>query len=330
MAKPGVHTDPASAAMIAGGRAAVASSGAGGSALADGAAFVDGEIVPIAQARIPITDTGFLRSDATYDVVAVWKGSFFRLQDHLDRFSRGCEELRLRLPLERQAIADLLHELIRRSALRDAYVEVICTRGIADRGKRDPRQFKNRFYAYAIPYVWLLPAEENETGMNAVVARSVRRIPDSSVDQRVKNFMWGDLTRGLYEAYDRGARYPILLDAQDNVAEGAGYNVFAVVEGRLMTPAAGVLEGITRRTVLELAAERGMPATVGPLPANLLYGASEMFATSTAGGVMPITRLDDEPVGTGLVGPVTRELRENYWAAHDDPRYATPVDYDAG
>jgi branched-chain amino acid aminotransferase len=207
-------------------------------------------------------------------------------------------------------------------------VEVICTRGVADQGKRDPRQFRNRFYAYAIPYVWLLPEHENERGMSAVVASSVRRIPQSSVDQRVKNFMWGDLTRGLYEAYDRGARYPILLDTEDNVTEGAGYNVFAVVNGRLMTPAAGVLEGITRRTILELAAERGMPTAVEPLPAKLLYGADEMFATSTAGGVMPITRLDDKPVGTGLAGPVTRELRESYWAAHDDPRYATPVDYD--
>jgi branched-chain amino acid aminotransferase len=116
---------PASAATIA----------APAGALTDGVAFVDDEIVPIGEARIPITDTGFLRSDATYDVVAVWKGSFFRLEDHLDRFLRGCEELRLRLPLERRRIADVLHELIRRSALRDAYVEVICTRGVADQGK---------------------------------------------------------------------------------------------------------------------------------------------------------------------------------------------------
>jgi branched-chain amino acid aminotransferase len=326
MAKPGVHADPASAAMVAGRRSAP-SSRAGSGALADGAAFIDDAIVPIAEARIPITDTGFLRSDATYDVVAVWKGSFFRLQDHLDRFWRGCEELRLRVPLERSHVVEILHELIRRSALRDAYVEVICTRGVADLGKRDPRQFTNRFYAYAIPYVWLLPAQESELGMNAVVASSVRRIPQASVDQRVKNFMWGDLTRGLYEAYDRGARYPILLDGEGNVTEGPGYNVFALVDGRLMTPAAGVLEGITRRTILELAAERGIPTAVQRLPAKLLYGSSEMFATSTAGGVMPITRLDDQPVGTGSIGPITRELRESYWAAHEDPRYATPVDY---
>jgi branched-chain amino acid aminotransferase len=296
---------------------------------AAGAAFIDGNVVPIAQARIPITDMGFLRSDATYDVVAVWKGSFFRLYDHLERFEQGCRELRLALPLDRQAIVGILHKLVACSGLRDAYVEVICTRGVAERGERDPRRFTSRFYAYAIPYVWLLAAEECERGMDAVVARTVRRIPQDSFDQRVKNFMWGDLTRALYEAYDRGARYPITLDANDDVCEGPGYNVFALVDGCLTTPATGVLEGITRRTILELAAERGIKATVGRLPSRLLYDATELFATSTAGGVMPITNLDGRPVGTGSVGPVTRQLLELYWAAHSDPRYATPVSYEA-
>jgi branched-chain amino acid aminotransferase len=235
---------------------------------------------------------GFLRSDATYDVVAVWQGSFFRLYDHLERFERGCAELRLALPLDRTAVVDTLQKLVASSGLRDAYVEVICTRGVTERGERDPRRFTNRFYAYAIPYVWLLPAEESEQGMDAVVTRTVRRIPQHSFDQRVKNFMWGDLTRALYEAYDRGARYPITLDADDHVCEGPGYNVFAFVDGRLNTPASGVL------------------------------------ATSTAGGVMPITKLDGQPVGTGSIGPVTRQLLDLYWAAHSDPRYATPVSYE--
>lgn len=295
---------------------------------AGGAAFIDGKLVPIAQARIPITEMGFLRSDATYDVVAVWQGSFFRLHDHLERFERGCRELRLALPLDRNALADTLQKLVACSGLRDAYVEVICTRGVAERGERDPRRFTNRFYAYAIPYVWLLPAEESEQGMDAVVARTVRRIPQDSFDQRVKNFMWGDLTRALYEAYDRGARYPITLDLNDHVSEGPGYNVFALIAGRLHTPASGVLEGITRRTILELASERGIETAVERLPASLLYEATELFATSTAGGVMPITKLDGQLVGTGSIGPVTRQLLNLYWAAHSDPRYATPVSYE--
>jgi branched-chain amino acid aminotransferase len=298
--------------------------------LRDGAAFIDEEIVPIGEARIPITDTGFLRSDLTYDVVAVWNGSFFRLADHLDRFERGCRELRLTLPLSREAVTTILHELVRVTALREAYVEVICTRGVAERGMRDPRRFENRFYAWVVPYVWLLALAESESGMDAVVARTVRRIPAASVDPTVKNFHWGDLTRGLYEAYDRGARYPILLDADGNVAEGAGYNVFALVGGRLITPDAGALEGITRRTILELAEQHGIPAAIEPLPATLLHRAEELFATTTAGGVMPITTLDGEPVGGGGVGPVTRRLRDLYWAAHDDPQYSMPVHYGPG
>lgn len=293
----------------------------------DGAAFIDGEIVPIGEARIPIIDTGFLRSDLTYDVVSVWKGSFFRLNQHLDRFERGCGELRLRPPVGREGTVAILNELMRVTALRDAYVEVICTRGMAEGGQRDPRRFTNRFYAWVVPYVWLLSPAEAEVGMEAVIARTVRRIPASSVDPTVKNFHWGDLTRGLYEAYDRGARYPILLDADDHVTEGAGYNVFCLVDGRLITPATGVLQGITRQTILELAEQEGILIAIEPVQADALQRANELFATSTAGGVMPITKLDGQPVGGGSVGPVTRRLRDLYWAAHDDPRFAMPVDY---
>jgi branched-chain amino acid aminotransferase len=289
-----------------------------------GAAYVDGRCVPSADARIPLLDTGFTRSDATYDVVGVWRGSFFRLADHLGRFERGCRELRLTLPLARAEIEAVLHELVRRSGLRDAYVEVICTRGVDTAGTRDPRTFENRFYAFAIPFVWILPPEDQ--GMHAVITRTVQRIPPRSVDPTVKNYHWADLTKGLYEAFDRDARYPILLSAEGDVTEGAGYNVFALVDGRLLTPVDGALEGITRRTVLELAAEEGIPADAVELPEALFRRGSELFATTTAGGVMPITRLDGEPVGSGEPGAVTRRLRERYWAAHDDPRFATPID----
>jgi branched-chain amino acid aminotransferase len=163
--------------------------------------------------------------------------------------------------------------------------------------------------------------------MDAVIARTVRRIPSTSVDPTVKNFHWGDLTRGLYEAYDRGARYPILLDHDGNVTEGAGYNVFALVDGRLLTPSSGTLEGITRRTILELADREGISAEAVPLPEQTFRSGTELFATSTAGGVMPIVSLDGQPVGNGTAGPLTRRLRELYWHAHEDPRYITRVDY---
>jgi branched-chain amino acid aminotransferase len=163
--------------------------------------------------------------------------------------------------------------------------------------------------------------------MDAVITRTVQRIPESSIDPKIKNFHWGDLTRGLYEAYERGGRYPILLDADGNVTEGAGYNLFAVIDGALLTPARGALEGITRRTVMELAEREGLAVTAIDISEERFSSADELFATSTAGGVMPITSLDGIPVGDGGVGATTSNIRNAYWLAHSDPVYATPVDY---
>src|SRR5215211_6881279 len=122
-------------------------------AYVDGAAFVDGRFVPVAEARVPILDWGFLRSDATYDVGHVWRSRFFRLEDHLDRFERSMEHLRLSPPYDRCEIRDILIECVRLSGLRDAYAEVICTRGIPRPGSRDPRDCENRFYAFVVPFI---------------------------------------------------------------------------------------------------------------------------------------------------------------------------------
>jgi branched-chain amino acid aminotransferase len=294
---------------------------------AAGAALIDGAVVPIDEARIPITDMGFARSDVTYDVVAVWGGAFFRLEAHLDRFQRSCERLRLDPGLSREQIGEVLTELVRRTELRESYVDMICTRGVPEPGARDPRTMRNRFYAYAIPYVWLLNWDERESGMDAIIPRNVERISPSAVDPTVKNFHWGDLTRGLYEAYDRGARFPVLLDADGNITEGPGYNVFALVDGALLTPESGVLEGITRLTVIEFAREHGIGIRETKIDEASFRRGTELFASTTAGGVIAITSLDGRPIGDGTAGPVTRRIRDLYWAAHSDPRYTTPIEY---
>jgi len=113
------------------------------------------------------------------------------------------------------------------------------------------------------------------------------------------------------------------------VTEGPGFNVFAHVDGRWLTPAAGTLQGITRQSVIELAAEEGEDLQQGSLSADDLRRADEVLATSTAGGIMPVTIIDGSPVGTGTPGPQTMRLRDRYWARHEDPRWTTPVRYDA-
>jgi branched-chain amino acid aminotransferase len=296
-------------------------------AFTHGAAFVDGRFVPVAEARVPILDWGFLRSDATYDVAHVWRGSFFRLEDHLDRFERGMARLHMSLPNDRSEIRDILIECVRLSGLREAYAEIICTRGVPPPGSRDPRDCENNFFAFAVPFVWIADPQKQERGLRAVIG-GVQRIGPGSVDPTVKNYHWLDLELGLYEAYDRGGETVILVDSEDNVVEGPGFNIFIVKDGNVSTPARGVLEGITRKTIMELSAEHGLPLEQRAVPAEEVRRAEEVFLTSTAGGVIPVTEVDGEPVGNREPGPVTLRLREAYWDLHEDPRYATPVRYD--
>ena len=296
-------------------------------AYAEGAAFVEGRFVPVAEARVPILDWGFLRSDATYDVAHVWRGSFFRLEDHLDRFERGMARLHMSLPYDRAQIRDILTECVRLSGLREAYAEIICTRGVPPPGSRDPRECENNLFAFAVPFVWIADPERQERGLHATISR-VQRIGPESVDPTVKNYHWLDLELGLYEAYERGGETVILVDRADNVVEGPGFNVFTVKDARVATPRRGVLEGITRKTAIELAAGRGLPLEAREIQAEEVRRADEVFLTSTAGGIIPVTKVDGASVGDGAPGPVTLRLREAYWKLHEDPRFATPIQYD--
>jgi branched-chain amino acid aminotransferase len=291
-----------------------------------GAAFVRGEYMPIAQASVPLTDWGFLRSDATYDVVTVWDGAFFRLAEHLDRFLASCERFRLEPGLTRAQIEAVLERCVGLAGLRRSYVEMIVTRGQPPWGSRDPRQAHNQFYAFAVPYVWIANEEQRQRGLHVRIS-DVQRIPPASVDPKAKNYHWNDLTMGLLGALDQGADTVVLTDAHGNAVEGPGFNVFAVTGGKLVTPRDGVLEGITRRTVIEMAQALGIPVELRALPAAELRSADEAFLSSSGGGVLPVTRVDGQAVGGGQVGVVTRRLAETYWQWHADPRYSRPVRY---
>ena len=291
-----------------------------------GAAWQRGRYVPVAEASVPLTDWGFLRSDATYDVVTVWDGAFFRLDAHLERFLRSCRRFRLDPGRSAEEIVAIITECVRLAGLRSAYVEMLCTRGQPPWGSRDPRQAVNQFYAFAVPFVWIANEEQRRRGLDVVIS-DVQRIPAASVDPTAKNYHWHDMTMGLLGALDAGGDSVLLTDGKGNVVEGPGFNVFAVREGRLVTPAEGVLEGITRRTVIEMAQAAGIPVETRRLPAAELRSADEAFLTSSGGGVLPVTRVDGRPIGNGEVGAITQQLRETYWAWHRDPRYSTPVAY---
>jgi branched-chain amino acid aminotransferase len=292
-----------------------------------GAAYVDGQLVPIAEAKISLLDWGFLHSDATYDVAHVWKGKFFRLDDHIERFLSGMDKLRMSIPHNRGDLRSILVDCVRVSGLREAYVEMICTRGLPKSGSRDPRECKNRLFAFAIPFVWIANPEKQKEGLHLIVSR-LQRIPPESVDPTVKNYHWLDMVMGLFEAYDRGGETAVVVDTRGNLIEGPGFNIFAVKGRTITTPARGVLEGITRRTAIELATEYGYEVMQRNLSADEARTADEVFVTSTAGGIMPITKIDGREISSGTPGSVTQELQDGYWTLHDDPHYTFKIDYE--
>jgi branched-chain amino acid aminotransferase len=293
----------------------------------NGCAYVDGEFVAPEDAKISIFDWGFLHSDATYDVAHVWQGKFFRLNDHLDRFEASCQALRLDPGLSRERMRAVMHECVRRAGLRDAYVELLCTRGRPAQGSRDPRTCTNRFMAFAIPFVWIADPEKQKRGVNLIVG-TPQRIPAGSVDPRIKNYHWLDFVMGLFEAYERGGESVVLTDGAGRITEGPGFNVFAVFGNTIVTPAHGVLEGVTRRTMIELAAREGFAMQVRDLSVEELRRADEVFLSSTGGGAVAVSHLDGRAIGgraPGEFGPVTARLQGAYWALHEDPRFTEAV-----
>ena len=295
-----------------------------------GVAFIGGRYLPLGEASIPITDWGFIRGDAVYDAIVFSRGYLFRLSDHIERFGQSMAKWRLEIPLTPDKIHEIAHEVVRRSGLRDGLVMIIATRGVPPSlGIRNPAYFENRFYAFSQVLPAIAPKEKLRDGLSIVISK-VRRIPQQSLDSTAKNFQWGDFIQARLEAHDRGADNALLLDFDGNVTEGPGFNAFIVSDGVLKTPAQHRLEGITRRTVMEIAERNGRRWEEADISPAELKHADEVFLCTSAGGIFPVIRVDDDEIGDGACGPVTASILDEYWRLRVDPEWAERVDYDVG
>ena len=296
-----------------------------------GAAWMSGQVIPISEAKISVFDWGLTRSDITYDVVHVWDGAFFRLDDYLDRFELSMKKLRFDVGMGRSTIRSALIELVATSGLQSAYVSMVASRGtpIAP-GNRDPRACTNHFYAWAVPFIWIIPKDVVKRGAHISIAQDARRIPSTSVDPTVKNYHWGDMTAALFQALDEGYDTTVLLDHNDLVTEGPGFNIFAVISDRVITPKSGMLEGISRKTVFEICAELGIPCEATDIQKDDFISASEVFTATTAGGLVPVTRVNGRILGNDVIGPTTAKILQTYWDWHRREDLALKVHYNIG
>jgi branched-chain amino acid aminotransferase len=272
--------------------------------------YVNGEYVPRDQARISIFDVGFLRGDAVFDTTSAWNGRIFKLAAHLDRLELSLRAARIQCPLPTKALADVLVETTRRCGLRNAYVQTIVTRGEPPFGVRDLTRCRPGLIVFAIPYAYILGPDRIRTGGRAMIV-STRALPVQSL--------------ATLQGKAAGADVSLMLDLDGRVTEGPGFNVFLVKGGVMFSPPEGILMGITRQTVFELAAEHGLPAREAQLTAYDLYAADEVFLTSTAGGIMPLVDIDGRAIGEGRPGPVFQRVHDLYWALRESGRDGTVV-----
>lgn len=297
-----------------------------------GAAYVGDHFSPLLSASVPMYDAGLFHADAVYDVVSVSKGAFFKLEQHQARFARACEAIRVRNPFTREREAEILHELVARAGLRDAYVWWTVTRGMPPMGRNDmvdPGKFDNRFYGFATNFVFMFDDDQRSRGVDLIVSRDYIRIPPRAVNPRAKNFHWLDMQMALFEAGDRGAEWAVLTDADGYLAEATGANIFAMVEGVIVTPDTGCLEGITRESTIELCKELGIPTAIRPVHSSELLKAEDVFMTTTAGSIMPVRSIDGRPIcEDGGAGETAIQLHNLYWEKRWSGWHATPVRYE--
>jgi branched-chain amino acid aminotransferase len=292
--------------------------------VSSGVVYLDGEFVAPEAARMSIFDYGFTWSDCVYDVASVWRGWFFQLEEHLERFHRSCEGFRLSCP-PREEMRSILAECVERAELEDAYVKVEVTRGTTPNHSRDLRLATNRFTAYAIPFIWIWGEEKCRDGADIHLCRRFERISSRAVDQRLKNYNRADLVQGRFDAYEAGCDDAVLVGPDGGLSEGFGWNILLVKDGTVATPDRNVLEGRTREAVREICTDEGVPFDVRRVDPDELARADEVFATTTAGGVMPVTAIDSRPVGDGRPGPITRRLQQEYWSRRADGWHGTRV-----
>jgi branched-chain amino acid aminotransferase len=280
----------------------------------EGAVWIDGVLAPAGEARISVFDRGFLYGDSAFEVMRTYDKRPFREAAHLDRLRRSCERLLISLTLSNPQLSEIIASAISASRLAECYVRVMVTRGVGPMNIDLAQANEPSILVFALE-LSPLPASVYETGIGVGLSRAARATDGTrAAGAKTSNYLGSVLA--LHEVKQRGAQEALILGPSGEVIEGATSNVFVVQQGQLLTPPidAGILAGITRQTVLELAAELQLVVRETPLHPSDLYRADEVFITSTVREVVPVVRVDDKVIGDARPGPITARVLAAYRA----------------
>lgn len=275
--------------------------------------YINGEYHPRSQANVSVFDRGFLYGDGVFEGIRVYDRRVFRLDQHLARLHRGAKAILLEVPMSAERLREVVLETVRRTGLRDAYVRLVVSRGTGDLGL-DPRNCRDGATVVVIvDTISLYPKEVYEQGLEVVTCVTRRNLP-AALNPEIKSLNYLNNILAKIEVGRANAHEGLMLNHQGYVAEATGDNVFVCRDGTIITPPveAGILEGITRDVVVELAGEMGLPLREEDLTLYQVYNADECFLTGTAAEIVPVARVDGRVIGDGIPGPVTRRLMARF------------------
>ena len=274
--------------------------------------FINDRLVPEAEARISVFDHGLLYGDGVFEGLRSYAGRVFRLDAHLDRLWASARAICLEIPLAKEVMAKAVIDTLAANDLKDGYIRLIVTRGAGTLGL-DPNRCSNPQVIIIADTISLYPQEFYDQGLRIVTA-ATQRIQPAALSPRIKSLNYLNNIMAKLEGLRAGCVEALMLNHKGEVAECTGDNVFVVRSGRLLTPPpdAGILEGITRNAVMELAHAAGIDCREATLTRHDLYTADECFLTGTAAEVIPVVDIDGRTIGSGAPGPITSRLKDDF------------------
>ncbi len=274
--------------------------------------YIDGQLYPKPEAKVSVYDHGFLYGDGVFEGIRAYNGRVWRFTEHLERLYRSAKAIMLEIPLSLGEMREAVCHTLRVNQLGDAYIRLVVSRGVGDLGL-DPRKCKKPSVIIITDRIQLYPPEFYEKGMEIITVTTRRNAPDV-LNPGIKSMNYLNNILAKIEVIRAGVQEGLMLNQQGLVAECTGDNIFIVTRNVLYTPAPqmGILEGITRAVVLEMAAEFGIPVREDALSLLQVYGADECFLTGTGAEIVPVVRIDGRDIGDGQVGPVTRRMMARF------------------
>ncbi|MBN2218607.1 MAG: branched-chain-amino-acid transaminase [Pirellulales bacterium] len=269
---------------------------------------INGKLVDQADAKVSVYDHGFLYGDGVFEGIRSYGGRVFRLAEHLDRLWDSAKAIWLKIPYTKKEMTEAVEATLAANGIKDGYIRLVVTRGVGTLGL-DPNKCSNPQVIIIADKISLYPDELYEHGLEIITVATARNHP-AALSPRIKSLNYLNNILAKIEGLQAGCIEALMLNHKGEVAECTGDNIFLVRGEVLLTPPtdAGILEGITRDVVIELARESGMEVRQAPLTRHDVYIADECFLTGTAAEVVPVVKVDSRPIGDGRPGPITRNI----------------------